>query len=102
MPIECQEDTIRLPDQCIEINSLVTELFKTEDDINEVCILSPKNDNVAQLNQYILETVIHGDEKKYISIDYIVTDDQEERDNFPLEFLNSLTPSGMASHILKL
>ena len=39
----------------------------------------------------VLEMLI----KIYLSADQIDTDDLNERNNFPVEFLNSLTPSGM-------
>jgi hypothetical protein len=35
-------------------------------------------------------------------IDSVICDDEVERNHFSLEFLNSLTPSGMPPHALKL
>ena len=36
-----------------------------------------------------------GDSKVYTSADRAICDDQTEADNYPMEFINSLTPSGM-------
>ena len=52
--------------------------------------------NVDSLS--IIEEVFEclpGEVKIYLSADQIDTDDLNERNNFPVEFLNSLTPSGM-------
>ena len=40
----------------------------------------------------------------YLSTDSIEDEDSEDRQNYPIEFLNSLTPSGMPVHkmILKI
>uniref|UniRef100_UPI00358ED374 ATP-dependent DNA helicase PIF1-like n=1 Tax=Myxine glutinosa TaxID=7769 RepID=UPI00358ED374 len=43
-----------------------------------------------------------GEEKTYFSADSIVCDDPEEALNYPMEFLNQLTPSGMPLHKLRL
>ena len=43
-----------------------------------------------------------GEVKIYLSADQIDINDLNERNNFPVEFLNSLTPSGMPPHCLKL
>ena len=43
-----------------------------------------------------------GEEFVFKSIDSVICDDEGERNHFPMEFLNSLTPSGMPPHALKL
>uniref|UniRef100_UPI00358F7C8F ATP-dependent DNA helicase PIF1-like n=1 Tax=Myxine glutinosa TaxID=7769 RepID=UPI00358F7C8F len=43
-----------------------------------------------------------GEEKTYFSADSIVCNDPEEALNYPMEFLNQLTPSGMPLHKLRL
>ena len=41
-----------------------------------------------------------GDARVYLSADEVVTDDDFEQTQYPTEFLNSLTPSGMPPHRL--
>ena len=36
----------------------------------------------------------------YLSVDRVTCDDEEEQQNYPLEFINNLTPSGMPEHQL--
>ncbi|XP_065650809.1 uncharacterized protein LOC136078928 [Hydra vulgaris] len=43
-----------------------------------------------------------GEVKIYLSADQIDTDDLNEINKFPVEFFNSLTPSGFSPHCLKL
>ena len=45
---------------------------------------------------------MHGEQKTYLSADSIISDDIEEQDNIPIEFINSQTPSGFPLHILNL
>ena len=64
-------------------------------------ILCPKNDDTMIVNEMVLNR-IHGDDKIYLSADSIQTDEPREQANYPMEFLNSLTPSGMPPHRLRL
>ena len=51
------------------------------------------------MNQSVINTM-PGDRKVYTSADRAICDDQTEADNYPMEFINSLTPSGMPPHSL--
>ena len=53
------------------------------------------------LNEQILQ-LLPGEAVTYTSVDSIISDDNEETQMYPLEFLNSLTPSGMPPHKLNL
>jgi hypothetical protein len=64
-------------------------------------ILSPKNEHCLQVNERVLGT-LPGEVRMYISADSVKCDNEEERQNYPTEFLNSLTPSGMPPHRLNL
>ena len=46
--------------------------------------------------------MLPGETKTYLSADSVNCDDNEETQNYPMEFLNSLTPSGMLPHCLNL
>ena len=54
-----------------------------------------------QINEAILDK-LNGAPRTYFSDDSVVCDNPEEAANYPLEFLNSLTPSGMPPHKLRL
>ncbi len=87
--------------------TLVDELFGQYialDDIQELssrAILSPKNEDALLINNQIIER-LEGDLKIYHSIDSIDSDNEQEAVNYPTEFLNSLTPSGLPPHKLHL
>ena len=61
----------------------------------------PKNDDSLRINNEIL-TRLDGSFTVYHSIDSLDTNDEQERNNFPIEFLNTLNFSGMPPHELKL
>lgn len=65
----------------------------------ERAILVTRNDRAADINKIILQQVT-GEERTYNSVDSVV--DVDEAVHYPVEFLNSLNPSGMPSHELKL
>ncbi|XP_021974952.1 ATP-dependent DNA helicase PIF1-like [Helianthus annuus] len=61
-------------------------------------ILSTKNDSVDEINDQMID-MFQGDEKVYYSFDEV----EDDRHNFyPVEFLNSLTVSGLPPHKLRL
>ncbi|XP_044019163.1 uncharacterized protein LOC122859540 [Aphidius gifuensis] len=62
-------------------------------------ILAPKNDTVNVINEKIL-SMFEADEKTYISFDTL--SDQDDAVDIPIEFLNSLNPSGLPPHKLDL
>ena len=60
-------------------------------------ILTPKNDASLSLNKQVLDKLL-GKQYLYLSVDWVMCDNEEQ--NYPLEFINSLTPSGMPEHWL--
>jgi len=58
----------------------------------ETVILCPTNEETLWLNVSILD-LLPGQQRTYYSSDDIVSDD--ERSQYPIEFLNSITPCGM-------
>ena len=82
---------IEIPNQCIirENESIVEKIFRDADqnDYSKCVILTPTNVDSLSINEEVLECL-----PGVVKID---TDDLNERNNFPDEFLNSLTPSGM-------
>jgi hypothetical protein len=100
-------DTIEIPLRYLTETTLVDELFGqliSINDIQELCsraILSPKNEDVLTINNQIIER-LEGELKIYCSIDSIVSDNEQEAVNYPTEFLNSITPSGLPPHKLYL
>ncbi|KMQ90800.1 hypothetical protein RF55_9409 [Lasius niger] len=100
-------DIIEIPQDFITKESIINEIFGnkiTKEQIRENpdrVILCPKNEDTFKINDEILR-LMEGEEKKYLSIDSIVSDDPQEQLNFPTEFLNSVTPSGMPVHQLKI
>nr|XP_047141044.1 uncharacterized protein LOC101235432 [Hydra vulgaris] len=96
---------IEIPEQCFlsDNESIVEKIFggAEEADYAKRAILTPTNVDSLAINEEVLHR-LPGDVKTYLSSDSIDTDDLNEINNFPVEFLNSLTPSGMPVHCLKL
>lgn len=61
--------------------------------------MAPKNVHVNAINHQIQEK-LPGDVTTYKSVDTVMN--QDEAVNYPVEFLNSLEPSGMPPHCLNL
>ena len=89
---------------CYVSENLITDVFGegfTSNDISSIsqrAILCPKNEEVRQINEIVLEKLI-SEEISYSSIDSVKKDDGAYDDNlqvnFPVEYLNSLNPSGL-------
>ena len=90
-------EIIEIPQQLIgDENNIFNEVYGKNsenvlsDNILKSVILSPKNDDCTFINTDILNR-IPGEQKAYHSYDKIICDDDNEINNYPVEFLNSLT-----------
>nr|XP_047146150.1 ATP-dependent DNA helicase PIF1-like [Hydra vulgaris] len=104
-PEDPLQGCIEIPEQCFlnDNESIVEKIFggAKEADYAKRAILTPTNVDSLAINEEVLHR-LPGDVKTYLSSDSIETDDHNEIYNFPNEFLNTLTPSGMPVHCLKL
>ena len=103
-------DLIEIPQQMQSSGNIVQDIFgnslivDTNENIEAVSgkiILTPKNNDALKLNNNVLD-LIQGESTLYTSVDSIAHDNIESEANYPEEFLNSQTPSGMPPHVLKL
>ena len=96
---------IEIPTALIEQGSLVDSVSPDglpEDEMASRIILTSCNDTSLTINKEILERQV-GDVTTYFAADHAkVPDNPDEANNYPLEFLHSLTPSEMPPHTLKL
>ncbi|XP_073532460.1 uncharacterized protein [Phyllobates terribilis] len=106
------EDVIEIPPDMLSSACLITDIFGTNIHINvndtecvlyaaSHAILCPKNEDVEFLNSQIMNR-LSGQYVLYTSDDSVDADDAYESENYPVEFLHSLTPSGMPPHPLQL
>jgi len=69
--------------------------------LTEVAILTPKNSDALRINNEILHK-LPGEAVTITSIDEAITELPSDALNFPTEFLNKMTPTGMPPHELHL
>jgi len=69
--------------------------------IGKRAILCPKNEATFRINDSIIGR-LDTEEREYLSIDSVESENQEDSINYPVEFLNKQTPSGMPRHKLRL
>ncbi|XP_064643567.1 ATP-dependent DNA helicase PIF1-like [Lineus longissimus] len=95
--------SIDIPSQCKLSVDIVNDVFQdmTSPVIQDTVLLTPKNEDALKLNKLILDK-IPTTAQTYISSDSAICEDPTEQTHYPMEFLNSLTPTGMPPHILKL
>ncbi|TVU14363.1 hypothetical protein EJB05_37826, partial [Eragrostis curvula] len=106
------DDYIRLPEEIVieydeekGIDKLVEDIFpnllaNVSDAayMSSRAILSTKNEYVDQLNSKMIET-FPGPSKVFYSFDSV---EDDQINNYPIDFLNSLTPNGLPPHELKI
>ena len=95
---------IDVPSQCRLTANVVESVFPDFSvDRSKSVIVTPLNDDADRLNDRIL-TVFDCDAPvtEYRSIDTVVEDESNQICQVTTEFLNSLTPSGMPPHRLRL
>ena len=99
-------DMVEIPSKCnVSQGDITDDVFTDMTDpvaIANTVILTPTNETALKLNDQILKKKVPGPMKVYVSADKAVCDDEEEANNYPVEFLNSLTPTGMPPHRLLL
>jgi len=107
------DDYVRLPDDILieytnneeSVNKLIQEVFPSLEKnarssayMSKRAILSTTNEHVDWLNASMIDK-FPGEEKVYHSFDSV---DDDSRNNYPIDFLNSITPNGLPPHELKI
>ena len=70
-------------------------------DFSRSAILAPKNKEVDMLNKTALN-MMYGSVQRFESADSVVSDDPAQAILFPVEYLHTVTASGLPPHILEL
>lgn len=95
-------NSIDIPPQCNITEDIVNAVFTdvtNPQTLAATVILATTNDTTLHLNDLIVNK-LPGQSKTYLSADQAICDVEMEADNYPTEFLNSITPSGMPPHQL--
>ncbi|UYV76112.1 hypothetical protein LAZ67_13002570 [Cordylochernes scorpioides] len=101
-----QQGLISLPESCIFHGvDLVQEIFGSSygdiTALSQSVILTPKNTDSLEINEKVLDRLPNRSQC-FLSVDSVECENVEEQNNYPTEFLNSLTPTGMPPHRLNL
>jgi hypothetical protein len=67
-----------------------------------VAILSPLNEDCNEIHKRAVNSLMQDDSMTYCSVDFVYYEDKSGEQLYPVEFLNSLPPSGLPSHKLNL
>ena len=95
---------IDIPSQCKITTNVINDIFPDFNvDRSHDVIVTPLNTDVDTINSKVIN--IFRPEVlpvSYFSVDTVIEDENNEVSNITTEFLNSVTPSGMPEHDLKL
>ena len=97
-------ESIEIPYHFISSQNIVDDIFPQDgiaqdpSSLIKRAILCPTNREASSINSIVFNR-LPGEQRVYSSVDSIVDlQDVEERESYTVEFLNSLTPSGMPDH----
>lgn len=103
---EFGENVIEIPQRLIgNVSRIVEEVYGNisenilSDRILYSVILATTNEECSMINNDIINR-IPGESKSYFSTDKVMCDNELEVNNYPIEFLNSLSVSGLPPHKL--
>src|SRR6266511_6267769 len=93
-----------------KIKSLISKVFYKLDNnynnnenyinyIKEIAILTIRNEDVDDINEQIIN-IFPGQAQEFLSADSVEDKDLVHQNLYPVEFLNTLTPSGTPPHRL--
>jgi hypothetical protein len=100
----CPTNSVVIPDECVSEGDIVDDVFADVSDpraLTDQVILTPTNSSSLEVNEKVLQK-IDAPQRTYFSTDTALTENPSEAQNFPPEFLHTLTPSGMPPHRLAL
>lgn len=102
------EDIIEIPQHLIgNVENIINDVYGNlgqnllTDQIMNSVVLACTNEDCAAVNNDVLNRM-PGEFKVYTSFDKVVSEDEAEINNFPIEFLNTLDVSGFPPHRLKM
>ncbi|CAG7718712.1 unnamed protein product, partial [Allacma fusca] len=106
MTVDSRSDTVEIPSHFISSNGVINEIFggiteATVQDYANRAILCPLNDDSFKINSDVLQ-LLPGEEKVYKSADTIDCATGDDNSYYPVEYLNTITPTGMPNHIMNL
>ena len=97
---DTNEDSREIPTNCVVSDNIIDSAFNDlTSDITKRIILAPKNDASLLLTKQALDR-LPAEQCIYLTVDQAICDKKEEQQNYSIEFINSLTLSGMPEHRL--
>ncbi|GBM15993.1 hypothetical protein AVEN_108590-1 [Araneus ventricosus] len=100
-------DSIEIPQQMVVEENLIEAIYSENlndmevEQLAKLVILAPTNKTTLEMNRSII-TKLQDEPHTFYSSDPIISEDQNDLQNYPPEFLHNLTPSGMPPHALML
>ncbi|GBM97188.1 hypothetical protein AVEN_153495-1 [Araneus ventricosus] len=100
-------DSIEIPQQMVLEENLIEAIYSENLNDTEVeqlakrVILAPTNKKSLEMNRAIIAK-LQDEPHTFYSSDSIISEDQNDLQNYPPGFLHDLTPSGMPPHALML
>ncbi|GBO34033.1 hypothetical protein AVEN_263276-1 [Araneus ventricosus] len=98
-------DSIEIPQKMVVEANLIEAIYSenlTDIEVEQLAkrvILAPTNKKTLEMTRSIIAK-LQGEPHTFYSSDSIISEDYNDLQNYPPEFLHDLTPSGMPSHAL--